>query len=92
MSSAAGMNQVIRQNRALQRKKNQAYFNNNLFKSLQQSPQPFQFKTPVPLEVKRLKAKYQEERREERIRAVIGIVIGLLVCIGMGYYVGLFPI
>ena len=92
MSSAAGMNQAIRRNRALQRKKNQAYFDNELFKKPSQTVKTFQFKTPVALEVKRLKDKLQEERREERIRAAFGLVMGLLVCIAIGYYLGLFTV
>lgn len=92
MSSAASMNQAIRQNRALQRKKSQSYFNNDLFKKRKDSLKSFQFKTPVALEVRRLQSKYQEERRKERIRATFGLVVGLLVCVGICYYLGVFPI
>lgn len=89
--AASSMNQAIKMNRGLQRKKNQSFFTDERMKSPKGSQRPFQFKTPMALEVKRLKDKYQEERRKERIRSFAGIVIGLIVCAGLIYYLGLFP-
>ena len=72
------MNDAIKRNRALQRKKNKAYFTESeWWHKVVRRKTPFQLPSPSPAAIKRLRDKWAEEQRRDRRRLAVGTMIAL---------------